>query len=561
MEKLKGFYLIVILLTSSFSFSQNSEEEDLYLKKLNEFTDTNNDSLLFYAKKLKETKNLCLYFIAANKEAKAHYQKGDFDLSKEESLLVLESTNKKEAYCFKKNKITALIRLFWIYKNQNQFQKAFDVVLERKEVIKSLQIKDNYYAANLISTEHNLAVIKSILGFNEETRVILKNILPKLPEIYKGLDKGDYFLKLNISSTLNIIGESYLETSTDNTTHLDSASFYFKKAFTVAKTFYNPHKNSETLYNLREARVLIAKKKFKEALDKIEKYDNKKHLFKIAQNISSLKAICFYQLKNNDSTLHYSREFLRRYAKKPNVKERLISIYDILANQYFKNKKLDSAYKYSELTLAEINILNKNKSEANKSNYLYNFKNAEALNTLIQKKEKTAKSNFILISILLLIFGSLVVYFLVKRNQKTAKNLSIITAEIDKKAKSKKTEYNIDEGLESKILDGINVLKNSPDFLASDFTIHSFAKKLDTNTSYLSYVINKEYHQSFKQYITELRIAYLIKKLKEDSKFRNYTIKSLAEEIGYTNASAFTRAFKKHIGITPSEFIKNLDDL
>ena len=49
------------------------------------------------------------------------------------------------------------------------------------------------------------------------------------------------------------------------------------------------------------------------------------------------------------------------------------------------------------------------------------------------------------------------------------------------------------------------------------------------------------------------------KPLTEERKYRNYTIKSLAEEVGYTNASAFTRAFKKYKGNTPSDFIKCLN--
>jgi len=84
---------------------------------------------------------------------------------------------------------------------------------------------------------------------------------------------------------------------------------------------------------------------------------------------------------------------------------------------------------------------------------------------------------------------------------------------------------------------------------------------LKSNTSYLSYTINKIKNKTFKQYITELKIEYLIKKLKEDKNYRKYTIKYLAEEIGYTNASAFTRAFKNYKGITPSEFIKSLDKI
>lgn len=84
------------------------------------------------------------------------------------------------------------------------------------------------------------------------------------------------------------------------------------------------------------------------------------------------------------------------------------------------------------------------------------------------------------------------------------------------------------------------------------------AKNLNTNTSYLSSIINQKKGKTFKQYITELRITYLIKLLNSDAKFKKYTIKALGQEIGYTNASAFSRAFKNYNGITPSEFIKTI---
>jgi YesN/AraC family two-component response regulator len=149
---------------------------------------------------------------------------------------------------------------------------------------------------------------------------------------------------------------------------------------------------------------------------------------------------------------------------------------------------------------------------------------------------------------------------LLKRNKKTSKDLTEIKTEIKEKPLPQKREYNIDEKLEESLLKGINELENTKDYLDPNFSINRLAKKLNTNTSYLSYIINKESNQSFKQYITGLRIEYLLKKLIEENKFRNYTIKALAEEIGYTNASAFTRAFKKYKGITPSEFIKSLKE-
>ena len=66
---------------------------------------------------------------------------------------------------------------------------------------------------------------------------------------------------------------------------------------------------------------------------------------------------------------------------------------------------------------------------------------------------------------------------------------------------------------------------------------------------------------TFNQYYTSLRIEYLIKQFEEDKNYRKYTIKYIGQLIGYTNASAFTRAFKKHKGVTPSEYIKKLDTI
>ena len=121
-----------------------------------------------------------------------------------------------------------------------------------------------------------------------------------------------------------------------------------------------------------------------------------------------------------------------------------------------------------------------------------------------------------------------------------------------------KKSYSIEPKLEQKILNGLKNLENSGDYLSISFNLNKFSKSLQTNTSYVSYTINNQKGITFKQYYTSLRIEYIIKKLREDSMYKKFTIQYLGELVGYKNASAFTRAFKKHQGITPSEFIKQL---
>jgi len=97
-------------------------------------------------------------------------------------------------------------------------------------------------------------------------------------------------------------------------------------------------------------------------------------------------------------------------------------------------------------------------------------------------------------------------------------------------------------------------------FTKPNCTLSFLAKKLNTNTSYLSQIINHYKEKSYPDYLTDLRIKYVLKRLKDDSLFRAYSIKSIATEIGYKSAKSFSKAFKNATGIYPSYYIKNLND-
>lgn len=83
---------------------------------------------------------------------------------------------------------------------------------------------------------------------------------------------------------------------------------------------------------------------------------------------------------------------------------------------------------------------------------------------------------------------------------------------------------------------------------------------MNTNSSYLSKVVNFYKHKNFASYINDLRIEYVVEQLKEDKKLRSYTIKSIADEVGFNNVESFTKAFYKKTGIRPSYYINNLNN-
>jgi AraC-like DNA-binding protein len=82
----------------------------------------------------------------------------------------------------------------------------------------------------------------------------------------------------------------------------------------------------------------------------------------------------------------------------------------------------------------------------------------------------------------------------------------------------------------------------------------------DSNSSYVSKVINHFKQKSFSQYINDLRIDFVVEQLKTNKTWRKYTIQALANEIGFSSPDSFTRAFYKKTGIKTSYFLKNLSN-
>ena len=132
-------------------------------------------------------------------------------------------------------------------------------------------------------------------------------------------------------------------------------------------------------------------------------------------------------------------------------------------------------------------------------------------------------------------------------------------AAVLKNTRSKEKILNISDDIIASILDGLQSFEKTKQFLSLKVTLNSLAKDLNTNSNYLSKVVNHHKKTSFANYINSLRIDYFINLVKKDSTLRKYTIKAIATEVGFSNAESFSKAFVKHKGIRPSYFLKELE--
>ncbi|RWW91663.1 helix-turn-helix domain-containing protein [Flavobacterium cerinum] len=112
--------------------------------------------------------------------------------------------------------------------------------------------------------------------------------------------------------------------------------------------------------------------------------------------------------------------------------------------------------------------------------------------------------------------------------------------------------------VEQQILKKLARFEQGDKFTGRNITLSALSVLLDTNSKYLSHVINKHKKKDFNSYINELRIFYIIKKLESSPTYLNYKISYLAEECGFSSHSKFTAVFKTVTGMSPSSFMQFL---
>ena len=88
---------------------------------------------------------------------------------------------------------------------------------------------------------------------------------------------------------------------------------------------------------------------------------------------------------------------------------------------------------------------------------------------------------------------------------------------------------------------------------SEEISLENIAEQVNISPQYFSKLIKKNTGFNFIDWLSMLRV----KKAKELLTNSNYTVKEVCFMVGYKDPNYFSRIFKKRIGITPSEFIKN----
>lgn len=88
------------------------------------------------------------------------------------------------------------------------------------------------------------------------------------------------------------------------------------------------------------------------------------------------------------------------------------------------------------------------------------------------------------------------------------------------------------------------------------FSLDSLASACESNSTYVSQVLNEDFGKSFTRMLNEARVEIVSRRLMDTESNGKLTIEAISASAGFKSRSNFSRTFKAITGLTPTEFLK-----
>lgn len=419
-------------------------------------------------------------------------------------------------------------------------------------------------------TKHNLGILRRTVGDYDEAKKMFKECI-NYEYTRDVLTNGD---SLSIAITQNELINTYIVAKQlDSAFALNKYSLLNNKNIDL-KRYYLLNRGVENFYkNNNEEALVNINEAINEILDiKYDSFDRTYYLMfsKLYLGKAFLKA---KQIEKSKTQFNFI-DSISRSDKYYNsiVKEALFHLIEI-----YKNQDSEKELKYIN-RLLEVDSIVDNQTKKVNTNFIKKYDIPELLKSkeaLIKKLEKKniLSSKLVISSIITSFFLLFLFIYINKRrrifykakydefikgyeeNLKTSSLLNLRQTEINKPK-----DIGIPSEIVRKILYELDNFERYKGFLEKSITLPSLASSFNTNSKYLSKVINHNKEKSFTAYINELRINHFIEMIKTSPKSRKYTIKALAAENGFNSTEVFAKTFKKITGVYPSFFIKQQEN-
>ncbi|KZS43018.1 hypothetical protein AWE51_16885 [Aquimarina aggregata] len=448
-----------------------------------------------------------------------------------------------------------------VYFEKGNRKKALDFYLNA-----SNSAKENGNESLYRTLKFNIGLLKNASGEREEAQIIFEEYLTFLKK------NPEYSKPLNINKVLFALADSYIHSR-----ELDKAKFYTNEG--IIETLKVKDSTTYSYLVVTSGIHQYLSKKYIRAIDSLQKG---KDLIKQFDKEETRVATCDYyiarsynDLGDTETSIKFFKSVDRIFKETENVIPELMDTYNYLI-KYSKSKQdaegqieyINTLLRLDSIKHADQLYLTKNINE--KYDTVELIAEKEKLIDQLQEETFLKRDTILLLIIILAIVLALAIYgfrrsylnkkrferlLTAQKNRESAETKPTIITELPKKE-----ELDIPKDVIATVLKKLQNFEQSDKFSKKHYTLNSLAKELQTNSAYLSKIINVYKNVNFANYLNNLRIDYAVAQLTENKSLRSYTIKAIAEEVGFKNAQSFSSAFYKKTGIYPSYFIKKISN-
>lgn len=441
-----------------------------------------------------------------------------------------------------------------------------------------------YFMLGNYPRAYNSFVNAKRLG-NDEMRIMIDNNIASiyhyfndkpraLEYLYKAFDGASKIKNWDafLSSGLNILNSCYDNDDKEQTDRIPDIAARIKESKAPDDNFKKyVNLTAEGMTSVLKGDTLRGLSLFRKAMETSAKIlDSQRYRISSINNLVRTFMNCGRQ----DSAIYYIKQSLA-IAEELNQIESMMTDYEMLSNYYAAMGDHENELKYR---LMHLNIKDSIFSTKEYGKIL-DFQSACDIDNMEKKLleseyKRRTRETIIWLSIALLAVAIGSAIWIYTQNKKLRASLEVLYEKAksmtyaDNQSESRKStketenieeEQNPKQLLETEAAEKlrtriIEAMQQQQDWKSPEFSLQELCRSVDSNSKYVSYVLNRIIGKTFSEFASEYRVLEACRML-SDKKNANMTIETIGQSVGFKSRSTFGAAFKKITGLSPKDYL------
>jgi len=279
----------------------------------------------------------------------------------------------------------------------------------------------------------------------------------------------------------------------------------------------------------------------------------------------SMRAHIYSLMGNNQQVLHCLDQAMA-LAQQHHTYDHMVDIERSYWQYYQDRGDSANAHLHHMAYLAKKDSL-VNQSNLTKAGELYFLNQLQAVNSEVERVAHSRRMLWWAIAGLLAVIAAIaaLLYKLHNKNKRLEEGRQMMYQRMQQEIAAAEANANSPKYIHSSLDDTTKddlasriaqVMQDTEAICNPDFSRDTLAQMVGTTAVNVSQVISERFDKNFSQLLNEYRIREACRRFSDQQHYGKLTIEAVAASVGIKSRTSFIANFKKHTGLTPSEYVR-----